>query len=356
MRYTVCSLMRILKIAVVVAALGVVWFFVRYGDWFDDAAQPLEPGTVAAIRRDTRPLSTIEPGQGEIEELRFLRPLVEGKRLVAAGEATHGTHEFFALKHRLFQYLASDMGFTVLAVQEPYQAGLAAGRYVADGTADPGQAVRQIGDWAWDTRESLALLRWMREHNQAHPSGPKLKFYGFDGQIPGGPRAGGEERRAANIKWLLDREGPQSKAFVWGDNSSVARLPGHMGDYLNRSFDGGVYIIGFDFNQGDFRARGPAGLKIYTVDPAPLGYYAYALSRVGSLEFFVDLASMRGDEALERWLMRPEWVRQYTDSYWFTRHFRKMNSAKAALPELYDGVMFSEHSWPLAPAGSAASQ
>jgi erythromycin esterase-like protein len=354
MRYTVSSPMRIVKIALLVVAAGVVWFFVRYGNWFDDSAQPLEPGLVAAIRRNAHPLSTVEPAQGRLEELRFLRPLLEGKRLVAAGEATHGSHEFFAMKHRLFEFLAGEMGFTVLAVEAPYEAGLAAGRYVADGAGEPGDALRQIGDWAWNTEESLALLGWMRDYNQAQPGRPKLKFYCFDGQIPGGSRAGREERMAANVKWILDREGPQSKAFLWAGSRHIARLPGRMGDYLNRLFGSRQYSIGFEFNQGSFRSRGPAGLEMYSVEPAPPGYYAAALSRVGSLVFFVDLASMHGDEVLDRWLMRPQWSRQYDETYWFSRHFRKMNSVKAPLPDLYDAVIFSEHSWPLAPAGSRA--
>jgi erythromycin esterase-like protein len=351
MSYTVSSLKRFLKIALLVVAAGVAWFFVRYGNWFDDSAQPLEPGVVAVLRRQAHPLSTVEPGKGGLEELRFLRPLLAGKRLVAAGEATHGTHEFFAMKHRLFEFLVSEMGYTVLAAPAPYDAGLAAGRYVADGAGQPEDALRQIGDWAWSTEEALALLRWMRAYNQ-QPGRPKLKFYGFDGYVPGGSRAGREERMAADVKWILDREGPESKAFLWTDNTHLARVPDRMGDYLNRLFGGQEYSIGFEFDEGSFRSRGPAGLKMYTVEPAPPGYYAYTLARTGSLAFFVDLASMRGDEMLDRWLMRPQWLRQYDDSYWFSQHFRKMNSAKAPLAELYDGLIYSEHSWPVAPLGA----
>lgn len=352
MSYTVVSLKRIVKIVLLVIAAGVVGFFVRYGNWFDDSAQPLEPGVVAAIRRQAHPLGTVEPGQGGLEELRFLKPLLAGKRLVAAGEATHGTHEFFAMKHRLFEFLVSEMGYTVLAAPAPYEAGLAAGRYVADGAGQPEDALRQIDNWAWSTKESLALLRWMRDYNQQQPLRPKLKFYGFDGYVPGGSRAGREERMAANVQWILDREGPQSKAFLWADNVHIARLPGRMGDFLNRLFGDQQYTIGFEFDQGSFRSRGPTGLKMYTVEPAPLGYYAYALARTGSLAFFLDLASMRGDEVLDRWLMRPQWSRRYDDTYWFSQRFRKMNSVKAPLPELYDALIFSEHSWPLAPLGA----
>jgi hypothetical protein len=61
---------------------------------------------------------------------------------------------------------------------------------------------------------------------------------------------------------------------------------------------------------------------------------------------------MRGDEMLDRWLMRPQWSREYDESYWFSQHFRKMNSVKAPLADLYDALIYSEHSWPVAPAGA----
>lgn len=348
--------MRILKIALLLAAAGILWFLVRYGDWFDDSARPFEPGLVAAIRRGAHPLSTVEAAKGAFGELQFLKPLVDDKRLVMAGEAAPGVHEFFAMKHRLFEFLVREKGFTVLALPVPYQAGLAVDRYIAGGPGDPADALRPLGYWAWNTDEFLALIRWMRDYNREQPGRPRLKCYGFDGHIPGVSSPGREERLAANVKWILDREGPQSKLFLWADNIQVAHLPGRMGGHLNRLLGNRPYSIGFEFNQGAFRSRGPAGLKIYSVEPAPPGYYAQALSRVGSLVFFVDLASLRGDEMLDRWLMRPQWSRQYDDSYWFSRHFRKMNSVQAPLADLYDALIFVERVWPVAPAGSRAGQ
>jgi erythromycin esterase-like protein len=344
--------MRILKIALLVAAAGILWFLVRYVDWFDDSAQPLEPGLVAAIRRGAHPLSTVEAAQGAFDELRFLKPLVDGKRLVMAGEAAPGVHEFFAMKHRLFEFLVRERGFTVFALPAPYQAGLAVDRYVAGGPGELQDAVRPLGYWAWNTEEFRALIQWMRDYNREQPGRPRLKFYGFDGYIPGGSNAGREERLAANVKWILDREGPQSKVFLWAGNIQVAHLPERMGGRLNRLLGNRQYAIGFEFDQGGFRSRGPAGLRMHSVEPAPPGYYAQALSRVGSLVFFVDLASLRGDEMLDRWLMRPQWSRQYDDTYWFSSHFRKLDSVQAPLPDLYDDLIFVEHVWPVTPAVS----
>lgn len=38
-------------------------------------------------------------------------------RIVALGEATHGTREFFQLKHRMLEFLATWMVFTIFSIE-----------------------------------------------------------------------------------------------------------------------------------------------------------------------------------------------------------------------------------------------
>jgi erythromycin esterase len=45
-----------------------------------------------------------------------LRSVVGEARIVAMGEATHGSREFFQMKHRMLEFLAEKMGFTVFAI------------------------------------------------------------------------------------------------------------------------------------------------------------------------------------------------------------------------------------------------
>ena len=33
------------------------------------------------------------------------------------GEATHGSREFFQLKHRMLEFLATEMGFTIFSIE-----------------------------------------------------------------------------------------------------------------------------------------------------------------------------------------------------------------------------------------------
>ena len=43
-------------------------------------------------------------------DLQPLKRIIGDARIVALGEATHGTREFFQLKHRLLEFLATEMG------------------------------------------------------------------------------------------------------------------------------------------------------------------------------------------------------------------------------------------------------
>ena len=60
-------------------------------------------------------LSHVSAGHG-FEDLQPLEKWIGDARIVALGEATHGTREFFQLKHRLLEFLVTKMGFTVFGI------------------------------------------------------------------------------------------------------------------------------------------------------------------------------------------------------------------------------------------------
>jgi len=82
-----------------------------------EGAGPPPPAEVADwIRRHAVPLRTVEPG-GDFSDLEPIRQIVGDARIVALGEATHGTREFVQFNHRLTEFLVSNMGFSVFAVE-----------------------------------------------------------------------------------------------------------------------------------------------------------------------------------------------------------------------------------------------
>jgi hypothetical protein len=68
------------------------------------------------VRANAIPLKTVEAGNG-FEDLQPLKQVVGDARIVALGEATHGTREFFQLKHRLIEFRQAEWAFLCLPLK-----------------------------------------------------------------------------------------------------------------------------------------------------------------------------------------------------------------------------------------------
>ncbi len=126
-------------------------------------------------------LTTVEAGHG-FADMKPLRRAIGKTRVVALGEATHGSREFFQLKHRMLEFLVEEMGFSVFAIEANWPEALAVNEYVLHGTGDPKKALAGMYFWTWNTEEVLELIEWMRRYNADPRHRRKIKFYGVDMQ------------------------------------------------------------------------------------------------------------------------------------------------------------------------------
>lgn len=133
------------------------------------------------IRKNAIPLAGTEAGRGR-DDLRPLRQLIGDARIVSLGEATHGTREIFQLKHRLLEFLATDMGFTIFSIEANMPEAYRLNDYVLKGTGDPAELLRGLYFWTWNTEEVLDMIRWMRAFNASGKG--RIQFTGFDMQTP----------------------------------------------------------------------------------------------------------------------------------------------------------------------------
>src|SRR6202035_1560711 len=145
--------------------------------------QPAPDEVVSWMRNQALPLVTTEAEQG-FADMEPLKELIGSARIVAVGEATHGTREFFQLKHRLLEFLVSEMGFTVFGIEANWPESLAVDDYVVNGVGDPARALAGLYFWTWDTEEVLDMIRWMRRYNADPRHEKKVHFQGFDMQFP----------------------------------------------------------------------------------------------------------------------------------------------------------------------------
>jgi erythromycin esterase len=125
------------------------------------------------------PLQSVEDRES-FAQLKPLKEVLRGVRIVGLGEETHGTHEFFELKRRLIEYLVKEAGFTVFGMELSYAASLDINDYVLNGKGDRARLLAKQGTWAWDTQEISELIEWLRQYNSTVPVERKVRFVGFD--------------------------------------------------------------------------------------------------------------------------------------------------------------------------------
>ncbi len=133
------------------------------------------------LRENAVPLETVHP-TADATDLTPLKEVIGNARIVGLGEATHGTSEFFTLKHRLVRFLAEEMGFTVFSIEANMPEAYRLNDYVLTGEGDPKELLRGIYFWTWDTQEVLDMILWMRDYNASGAG--VIQFTGFDMQTP----------------------------------------------------------------------------------------------------------------------------------------------------------------------------
>ncbi|MGQ0640748.1 MAG: erythromycin esterase family protein [Gemmatimonadaceae bacterium] len=138
-------------------------------DWLAAHSMPLRSVTAPAAA-----------ARAQDSDLELFRQIVGDARIVALGESTHGTREFFLVKHRLLDYLVRRLGFTAFAIEANQIAVETINRYVhgADGTA---RDAMRVMFRVWNTDEMEQLVEWMRAYNAAKPAST-LRFIGYDMQ------------------------------------------------------------------------------------------------------------------------------------------------------------------------------
>ncbi len=112
--------------------------------------------------------------------------LIGDAHVVLIGEASHGTHEFYAARAAMTRRLIEEKGFRAVAVEADWPDAYRVNRFVRghgpDATAE--ESLRDFGrfpTWMWRNTEVVDFVRWLREHNDrvGGPDG-RAGFYGLD--------------------------------------------------------------------------------------------------------------------------------------------------------------------------------
>jgi erythromycin esterase len=138
-----------------------------------------EKAVITWLKRNAIPVQHVEAGNG-FSDLQPFKQMLKDVKVVGLGETTHGTREIFQLKHRLLEFLVTEMDFDSFAIEASFAACQPINDYVLYGIGD--RAAVLTGQWyvPWDTEEISDMLDWLRAHNQSVADEKKVKFYGVD--------------------------------------------------------------------------------------------------------------------------------------------------------------------------------
>lgn len=162
---------------------------------------------VAWLQSNAVPFDTARPGSG-CADLQPLLEMIGDARIVALGEATHGTCEFFAMKHRILECLVEERGFSLFLVEDQWHASNQVNQYVETGEGDADRALRELSS-IWQTDEVLGLIQWMRRFNENSPPDAMVSFRGFD--MSDGYHA------LVSLTTYIDEVDPEASEFVEGE-------------------------------------------------------------------------------------------------------------------------------------------
>lgn len=134
------------------------------------------------IVKNAHEIKTVDAENG-FEDLQLFKFVLKDVKVVGLGEATHGTSEFFRMKHRMLEFLVKEMGFTSFYIE----ASMSRCRYINDyvlfgkGSLDTATAIQ--GFVTWRVEEVRNMIAWMRKYNMSVPDDKRVKFLGYDLQL-----------------------------------------------------------------------------------------------------------------------------------------------------------------------------
>jgi erythromycin esterase len=153
-----------------------------------DDAEPTASTTdhpIDALEDYATPLDGTDPDLA-FDDLAGIGETLDDPRLVALGEATHGSREYFELKHRCIRYLVTEHDVRLVLLEANLPEALALNDYVVHGDGDPEAALEGVYFWTWQTEAVRATLEWLRAFNADRPLDDRVRFHGFDAQYTHG--------------------------------------------------------------------------------------------------------------------------------------------------------------------------
>ncbi|GAB4027440.1 erythromycin esterase family protein [Spirosoma koreense] len=139
---------------------------------------------VRALNQVALPIQDADPTRS-FTDLAPLDSVLANAQLIGLGEGSHGTHEFFQMKDRLFRYIVQRHGGRALGFEASFGLCVTVNRFIHGESTAFGwatDAARSLRLLPWQVTEVSDLLQWMKDYNKGKTADQQLSFYGFDCQ------------------------------------------------------------------------------------------------------------------------------------------------------------------------------
>lgn len=128
----------------------------------------------------------VHPVRGRSTDFDALLDAIGESSVVLLGEATHGTHEFYAARAAISQQLIEKKGFGTILFEADWPDMFRVNNYIND--RGPDRSAREsliefkrFPAWMWRNEEFVSFIEWLRSYNQKllEPQSP-VHVYGLD--------------------------------------------------------------------------------------------------------------------------------------------------------------------------------
>ncbi|UYQ95066.1 erythromycin esterase family protein [Chitinophaga horti] len=252
------------------------------------------------VNAHAHPLSTEYETPG-IKDLSFLADELAGKQVVALGEASHGTREFYLQKARIIAYLVIRQQFRVLTFEFQDSLLQPVNRFVRTGEGNLKAAMKSFA--LYNTEEIYRLLMWIRQYNTSRTPADQVTIHGVDHADYWPDPFTRDRHMAANL--VRHYEAQPRKTMLWAHNVHIIKDTTakyqSMGAYLMRHFGDRFYALCMDTYSGSVNVINGGGFEVHPFSGMPDGFSsllakakheAFYLSFRGNQPFANDTVSL----------------------------------------------------------------
>jgi len=369
----------------------------------------------------------------------LFKNVISNNKILALGEATHGTKNFVDFRLSIIKKLVGEYGYKAIVTESDFSSTLAMNDYVVFGRGNLKKSLQDMGYWMWNNPDFLKTIEWLRMYNDSKDIKDRVHIYGCDMTVPyiiGDILSGvqalkmpisaesiaalkllrtwttksipkneelllnklGQEISAEillyndtsvlknslntilqvisfrligsgkvqsafrdksmldNIKWIYGHEN-EGKLIFLAHNLHIAKSPmidgwDNVGTLLSRTYGPKYYALGFCFYQGKFRAQDRVSGKsaVFEIEQFDKKSVELTLKEVDVPNFYLDFSSMKESSLLDELVSKKLTVRSIGAVFSNSKRDDLATSIDAVLYKVFDGIVFFEKTYPIAPS------